>query len=259
VTTGAFAPFGQVTQPGAIVRGQVPCSGAILRIPATGGKPELVAWGFRNPFGLAFSPDGALYATDNGYDDRGSRPVHGAGDLLWRVDSGHWYGWPDYHGHRRLDDGDHYTPSGKPVPAPVLADPPERPPQPVAVLAVHSSSDGFDVSRSARFGYAGRAFIAQFGDQVPTTGWVHAPVGFKVVMVDLRSGEIDDFAVNRGKMNGPASWLGGGGLERPIAARFDPSGDSLYVVDFGVLTMSSAGARPQPGTGALWRIHRSGS
>ena len=33
----------------------------ILQITALqGGKPELVAWGFRNPFGLAFSPKGQL-------------------------------------------------------------------------------------------------------------------------------------------------------------------------------------------------------
>jgi len=66
---------------------------------------------------------------------------------------------------------------------------------------------------------------------------------------------IEDFAVNRGKTNGPASRLGTGGLERPVAVRFDPAGTSLYVVDFGVMTM---GASPQPrtGTGVLWRITR---
>jgi hypothetical protein len=46
---------------------------------------ELVAWGFRNPFGLAFASGGALFVTDNGYDDRGSRAVWGTGDYLWDV------------------------------------------------------------------------------------------------------------------------------------------------------------------------------
>ena len=50
--------------------------------PPTGGAPQLVTWGFRNPFGFSFAPDGRLYVTDNGYDVRGSRPVFGAGDLL---------------------------------------------------------------------------------------------------------------------------------------------------------------------------------
>ncbi|HET6527998.1 MAG TPA: hypothetical protein VFG39_04535 [Balneolaceae bacterium] len=42
-----------------------------MRIPIEDGPVELVAWGFRNPHGLAFSPDGILYVTENGYDVRG--------------------------------------------------------------------------------------------------------------------------------------------------------------------------------------------
>ncbi len=53
--------------------------------------------------------------------------------------------------------------------------------------------------------------------------------------VNVRNGVIEEFAVNKGKANGPASKIGGGGLERPVAARFSPDGKSLYVVDFGVL------------------------
>ena len=85
------------------------------------------------------------------------------------------------------------------------------------------------------------------------------PVGYKVVRVDVGSGVIEDFAANRGATNGPASRLGTGGLERPIAARFDPTGTALYVVDFGVLTMTSKGSTPHPGTGVLWRITRTGA
>ena len=42
-TTGAFVPFGTSTTPGQVIKGQVPCSGAILRIPPRGGTPQLVA------------------------------------------------------------------------------------------------------------------------------------------------------------------------------------------------------------------------
>jgi hypothetical protein len=131
-----------------------------------------------------------------------------------------------------------------------------RPPRPAALLAVHSSSNGFDFSRSPTFGYVGEAFVAQFGDQAPVVGKVLAPVGYKVVRVNVATGVSEDFARNRGGQ-GPASRLGGGGLERPIAARFDPSGRALYVVDFGIMTMSEHGARPRMGTGVLWRIERS--
>jgi glucose/arabinose dehydrogenase len=251
--TGAFSAFGAPTARGQVVAGALPCSGAVLRVRRDGGALELVAWGFRNPFGLAFAPDGTLFVSDNAYDARGSRPVHGAGDLLWRVEAGRWYGWPDYHGARRLDDGDHYDPPGAPRPRPLLAAPPGAPPEPVAVLGVHSSANGFDFARSEGFGHAGDAFVALFGDMAPGVGKTLAPVGFSVVRVEVASGVVHDFAVNRGA--GPASRLGGGGLERPVAVRFSPSGDALYVVDFGVMT---TGERPSPrlGTGVLWRITR---
>jgi hypothetical protein len=121
---------------------------------------------------------------------------------------------------------------------------------------VHSSSNGFDFSRSASFGHVGEAFVAQFGDMAPDVGKVLSPVGFKVVRVDVESGVTRDFAVNRGDTNGPASRIGGGGLERPLAARFDPAGAALYVVDFGVMTMGERGPEPRSGTGVLWRITR---
>jgi glucose/arabinose dehydrogenase len=119
---------------------------------------------------LAFSPDGHLFVTDNSYDDCGSRPVQGAGDLLWKVTAGRWYGWPDFHGTRLLSSGDHFIPPGKARPASLLATHPGVPPSPTAVLGVHSSSDGFDFSSNSNFGYVGQAFIAQFGDQSPVSG-----------------------------------------------------------------------------------------
>jgi glucose/arabinose dehydrogenase len=229
-----------------------------MRVRPRGGALELVAWGFRNPYGLAFAPDGTLFVSDNGYDDRGSRPVHGAPDLLWAVRPGRWYGWPDYSGGRRLDDGDHFVPPGGSRPQLVLASAPDTPPMPAARLGVHASADGFDFSRADAFGWPGQAFVAEFGDQAPGVGKVIAPVGAKVVRVDVATGVVTDFAVNRGATNGPASVLGGGGLERPIAARFDPAGTALYVVDFGVLMMRGATSVPQEGTGVLWRITRAG-
>ena len=255
VHTGAFVPFGTETREGQIIKGRVPCSGAVLRIAAGGGTPQLVAWGFRNPFGLAFAPDGRLYLTENGYDERGSRPVWGTGDVLWRVQTGTWYGWPDYTAGELVSDS-HYRPPGKETPKALIAKRPGTPPRPVAVLGVHASANGFDFSRSAQFGHVGQAFIAEFGDQAPTTGKVLHPIGFRVIRVDVSNGRIEQFAVNRGESNGPASKIGGGGLERPVAARFDPSGNALYIVDFGVLLEGPQGARPQPGTGVLWRITR---
>jgi len=67
-----------------------------------------VAWGFRNPYGLRFSPGdhplkGQLMISENGEDERGARPVNNAPDRLavarQNADgSPEWHGWPDRFG-----------------------------------------------------------------------------------------------------------------------------------------------------------------
>ncbi|HEX8911655.1 MAG TPA: hypothetical protein VF796_04795 [Humisphaera sp.] len=274
-TTGAFVPFGTPTTPGQVIKGRMPCNGAVLRVPSPqagdgggGGattRPasdlQLVAWGLRNPYGLAFAGDGRLLVVEHSYDVRGSRPAWGTGDLLWAIDPAKpplWHGWPDYHGQDRMaDNPGHYRPPGGEAPKPLLANRPNDPPAPLAYLGVHAGASGADVSRSEKFGHAGDAFVAQFGDLTPGVGKLLAPVGFKVVHVDVTTGVVYDFAVNRGKSNGPASKLGTGGLERPVACRFDPTGDALYVVDFGVLKTDADGKEhPARNTGVLWRVTR---
>lgn len=250
--TGAYLPFGVSSSPGQVIKGEIPCTGSVMRIPLKGGKPELVAWGFRNPYGMAVGQDGNLYITENGYDDRGSRPVWGTGDFLWKVEQGKWYGWPDYSGGHSLYEG-HLEVPGKGKPARILAENPGEVPHPAAELGVHSSSNGFDFSKSEEFGFKGEAFVAQFGDMSPKVGKVMHPVGFKVVRVNAGTGVINDFAVNRDK-NAPASKLNKGGLERPNAVRFSPDGKSLYIVDFGIMLTSKKGPRPVGGTGVVWRI-----
>lgn len=257
VSTGAFVPFGTETKPGQVIKGAMPCSGAVFRLVPGSTDPELVAWGFRNPFGLAFAPNGRLYVTDNGYDVRGSRPLFGVADYLWEVEQGAWYGFPDYAGGMPVDHEWFKVPGGE-VPKRVLQDAPGKVPRPVALFGVHSSSNRLDFSRSPEFGYVGEAFVAQFGDQSPDTGKTLAPVGFKVVRVDVSNGVMEDFAANKGKgSGGPATKLGKGGLERPIDAHFDPSGKALYIVDFGVMLVKAKGViQPFEKTGVLWRITR---
>lgn len=258
VRTGAFLPFATPSKAGQVIRGQTVCTGSVLRIARDGGEPELVAWGFRNPFGLAFDAGGTLYVTDNLYDERGSRPVWGAPDVLWRVEPGRWHGWPDYVGGRPIEDP-HFRPPNDDQPRRLLAeDPGGPPPMPVARFACHGSADGFGIAPAA-FGHEGDAFVALFGDQVPATGKLHSPAGFKVVRVELDTGVVEDFVVNRSSREGPASRVGGRGLERPVAAAFDRSGESLYVVDFGVLTLRGEISVPRPGTGVLWKVTRTGA
>lgn len=254
MTTGAFVPFGTSTREGQVVEGEIPCSGSVMRVRPDGSNLELVAWGFRNPFGLAFSPDGRLFVTENGYDERGSRPVFGTGDLLREVQRGQWHGWPDHFAHIPL--GDSFAPPGRDDIARLISEWPNDPPRTAATFPVHSSSNGVDFDRNGNFGPAGLAYVAQFGDMAPGVGKVLNPPGFKVVRVDPATGVIEDFAVNRGFHNGPASHLGTAGLERPVAVRFHPRENALYVVDFGVMTVSERGPSPLKQTGALWKITR---
>ncbi|MBI5671541.1 MAG: PQQ-dependent sugar dehydrogenase [Chloroflexi bacterium] len=66
-----------------------PDEAAILRIQPHTGEIEVYATGIRNPFDLAFAPDGQLYATDQGL-------IAGPGDRLLKIDRGAFYGWPYY-------------------------------------------------------------------------------------------------------------------------------------------------------------------
>lgn len=256
ISTGAFVPFGTATTQGQIIKGALPCTGSVLRIPVEGGNIELVAWGLRNPFGLALSPGNNLFVTENAFDDRGSRPVWGSGDVLWEIKKDAWYGWPDYSAGKPIwNDEEFKVPESKAVKRVLQADP-STPPKPAAVFGVHASANGMDFSKSSAFGFAGEAFVAQFGDMAPKAGKVLAPVGYKIVRVNVETGVIRDFAVNKGKRNGPASWLGKGGLERPLSVHFNTAGDALYIADFGVMQMSKAGPQPKKGTGVIWKISK---
>ncbi|UYQ94099.1 PQQ-dependent sugar dehydrogenase [Chitinophaga horti] len=253
--TGAYMPFNTASQPGQVIKGCIPCSGAILKVPIGGGKMEVVAWGLRNPYGLAVDKTrGKLYVAENAADNRGSRPIFGAPDVLWEIKPGTWYGWPDYVAGLSLKDHKGFkAPGSRPIQAVLQSDPGEVP-KPAARLGVHSSSNGTAFSTSDAFGFKGEAFVAQFGDMAPNVGKVLAPVGFKVVRVNPETGVVTDFIINKGKKNGPASWQGHHGLERPVSVTFSEDGKSMYVVDFGIMLMHNGQVLPKPNTGVIWKI-----
>lgn len=251
--TSPFSAYNTTVGPNQVIKGALPCTGAVMRVPVEGGDLELVAWGFRNPYGMAVAPDGEIYVTGNSYDVRGSRLVWGTGDILWKLEKNKWYGWPDYNGSLKIT---HIEVPGKDKPAAVMAKYPGEPPHPVASLGVHSSSNGISFSRNKDFGFEGQAFVAQFGDMAPGVGKVLSPVGYRVVRVDVESGIVEDFAVNRAVENGPATWLKTGGLERPVSVSFDPRGEALYIVDFGIMTVTEEGANPMKNSGVIWKVAR---
>jgi glucose/arabinose dehydrogenase len=255
VETGAFVPFGTSTVAGQVIRGQAKASGAVLSCAPDGSDLRVVAWGLRNPYGLAIAPDGRLYATEHGSDERGARFIIGDPDDLYEIREGAWYGWPDFASGIRLDDP-HWGNGGKGR-EPVLARFPDpAPPKPVASFETHAGANGIAFAPDDAFGFAGQAFVALFGDLAPvTTARQVVPAGFKIVRVDVATGAISDFAVNR--VQGPASKLFHGGFERPSHCAFGPDG-ALYVVDFGEIKIApeKGGIRMKQGTGALWRVRR---
>ncbi|WP_162426592.1 PQQ-dependent sugar dehydrogenase [Pontibacter pudoricolor] len=93
VRTRGFQLFGEHTR---TIKGQMRASGTILRMNTDGSGLEVYAWGLRNPFGVMWGPDGQLYVTDNGYDERGSRPIANAKDNIYQIKQDGWYGYSDY-------------------------------------------------------------------------------------------------------------------------------------------------------------------
>lgn len=236
VETGAFKPFGVPSEKNEVIKGDLYANGVIYRCDLDGNNLEVYADGFRMPFGLAFSPEnGKMYVTDNGADLRGSRPVYEDWDNMWEVTKGGWHGWPDFFSGLPATHP-HFHKEGKPKLEFVIKNHPPLASQPVVRFEPHTSSDKFSFSTNSAFGYVGNAFVGQLGA-------MDAKSGLKVVRVNVKSGQVRDFYVNkRGKNIKDAPM-------RPVAAIFDPSGEDLYVVDFGVLGR-------EKNTGSLWRIKK---
>ena len=240
-TTGAFVQFGTKTEPGQQIAADLPCTAAVMRCDLDGANLELVAWGIRNAFGLGFLPDGRLLAVDQGSDDRGSRPIGNAPDLLFEVRDGCWYGWPDYIGDAAVTDP-RFAPVRGPQPSFVLSHH-ENLPKPEGALVEfepHAAATKFAVVPDDDTRFGGRLVVTLFGDETPMT----APHGHPQVGRDLLLVDPNDWS-STGITGGPE-------LHRPIDVAFGPDG-AMYIVDFGRFEMSDDGVQAELGTGRVWR------
>lgn len=250
--TGAYSPYGVPVKPGEPVKGVIRASGSILRANPDGSNLELVAWGLRNPFRMKFDRHNRLFSTNHGMDIRGSRPVANSPDEFHLVNPGAWYGWPDYSGGLPLTLP-LFKPIDKPQPSFLLAYHPMVPPRPFTTFAPHSAIMGFDFNYFPYFGKPGDVYIAEFGSEAPgTTGGKLLPgVGHRVSKIDMNTGNISVFAVNRSGV--AASLTSDGGLERPIDVVFDQRG-SMFIADFGIRSQDGNHGGYMPGTGVIWKV-----
>ena len=164
-------------------------SGTILRIAPDGSRVEVVARGFRNPFDLAFAPDGELFCTDNA-PDVPVRAADDAPDELNHVIEGRDYGHPD-----SWD----YPPEDSSVQGPVAA------------LPAHAAATGitFFTGPQARE-FAGDALIATWGPGLGRSSYTHNVLRVRLTpQGETYTGEVHPFVT---------------GLDRPTDVVIAPDG-----------------------------------
>lgn len=214
---------------------------------------ELVAWGFRNPFIVKHDRFNRIFVANQGYEVRGSRPIANSPDVISIIIPGTWYGWPDYAG-GELVTLPRFAPVGGPKPEILFTNHPSVPPSPFAIFPPYSTIMGLDFNSNPDFGIVNDMYIAEFGSTISDIIGVESRsgVGHRVTKVDMNSGQISTFAIN--KSGFPAYIEQEGGFSRPTDVVFGPDG-AMYVTDYAITTQESP-YNYLPNTGVIWRISK---
>jgi glucose/arabinose dehydrogenase len=256
------------------------CSGAILRAKISNPQNtvEPVAWGFRNPYGLRFSPSdhplkGQLLISENGEDERGSRPVNNAPDRVavarQNADgSPEWHGWPDRFGF--LDstqavfnpvggpaDDNPAAVVGRPV-LPILAFPPQQPMAPLALEPADVAAVGLDFAPKSFVGGVVKknaVLLSREGDFGFSTKNGEPILGHDVELINFtKQDNPNELQMSRFAFNCPQGRQGHNpdgsptcevqsnqaftdmlrGINRPTTIKFGPDG-AAYLVDYGAV------------------------
>ena len=176
-------------------RGEVPdtdLSGTILRLAPDGSRVEVVARGLRNPFDLAFAPDGELFCTDNA-PDTPVRTADDAPDELNHVIEGRNYGHPMYWEELPEDSSIE---------------------GPVAALPAHAAAAGITFFTGTQAGeFEGDALIATWGPGLGRSSYTHNVLRVRLEpRGDTYVGEVHPFVT---------------GLDRPTDVVIAPDGAVL--------------------------------
>jgi len=243
-TTGAYVPFNHSTVNGQVINGDVKCSGCIISANANGTDLKVLAWGLRNPYGLAFTSDGKnLLVTNNGADERGSRPIANDFDKVYKIDltnssgSPKYFGWPDYFNNSEsVNNNSKFLSDSSPndkLPKFLIKDHPSIG-KPLSLLGEGVAVTQLAVSKNNSFGFPGMAFVGEFGTAAPLIhpfaqltqkmpGFTPVIVGQKVLLLDPKTGNFSDFISLK---NIDKNF-------RPIGVKFNPQGDALYIISNG--------------------------
>jgi glucose/arabinose dehydrogenase len=279
--TAPFQPFGRSLETRIPRCATGMPNAAVFSINPEGGDLRVEAFGVRNPVGLGFNDVGRLFLTNQGMKLRGTRPVKDDPDVLLRMVSGQWYGWPDFSANLLPIQEARFQPPREMIvksgygELSFLIDhqrsnlrPPTRRQENLlaAEFPALAGAAKFDFIPSsgplARLG-EGRdvAIVALSGDRAPfDTGGLDliAPMGYKLVAVRLGPGlgRVEEFI--RNTRQGPSSKHrdrpgDAVELERPIDVKFGPDG-AMYILDFGRMEMYGPRQRVTPGSGRVLKL-----
>lgn len=258
VRTRAFQPFGEHKKE---VKGNVKASGTILRMNTDGTALEVFAWGLRNPFGVMWGPDGELYVADNGYDERGSRPIANALDNIYKIRKDGWYGFPDFSSGIPVTHEQFQPKRGAKLKFLLKDHPPVE--HPWLTRPENGGVTKLDFSKNDSFGFKGHMFLTEVGSATPITGEDKELKGYTVVRIDPSTKVVEPFLTNRSLGPKGMEYVTTAGPRRPVESKFSPDGEVLYIVDIGIISADLAGPGPFPipipGTGVIWRITKEGS
>lgn len=270
VGTAPFHPFGKNSQLRIRKANNEKPTSAIYTISPSGGDPHVWAFGIRLPRGLAFDTVGNLFATDDGMELRGTRPVKDDPDSLLKIVRDTWYGWPDFSAdlspisEQRFQEPDLISRSGYPELSALidhssssLANPAQyRDKLLYSVFPSQSGAAKLDfVPLSGPFkDMRGSVILAMSGDRAPlsTSGRPISSIpGRKVVRVDMENRRFEEFIHNTEGV--PASKLGRNvdALERPVDVKFGPDG-KLYILDYGEMRIREGREHVSEGTGKIF-------
>ncbi|AHM60701.1 NHL repeat containing protein [Flammeovirgaceae bacterium 311] len=264
--TGPFKPFGTPAQKGEVIKGSVFCNSAVWRSKPDGTDIELLAWGIRNPFGMAINEEGELYVADNDFEEKGERAIANDPDRIWHIKNAKlpygsvtkpdWYGFPDICGDGLPVNHESHLPAKGKAAELFLQDPPPWAGPAAFLEQPHSCMCRMDFSKSDFFGHRGELFVAEWGSMAPLNSPRPEDLnhGFRVIRVNVKQGTAEPFMHNQNM--GPASTWGTGGIERPVSCKFSPDGTNLYVLDFGHVRLTKGSMFAFAHTGVLWKISK---